>query len=156
MARKISEGRKGLYYVGGAISLIGLILFLSTFVSFATNFGDFDNFEGNAKSMMGRAIGGFILLILGGVLRSMGAAGLAGSGVILDPERAREELEPHARMAGGLVKDGLDEAGIDLAQIGRRGSGSPPPEKIIMIKCRNCSQLNEEDSKFCQECGRPI
>lgn len=32
----------------------------------------------------------------------------AGSGVILDPEKAKEELEPFSRMAGGMVKDALD------------------------------------------------
>ena len=42
----------------------------------------------------------------------------------------------------------LDEADINL------GKGSP--EKVIMIKCRNCEKLNEEDSKFCQECGKPL
>lgn len=155
MARKISEGRKGLYYVGGVVSLVGLIMFLSTFVSAISTFGDFSNFESDAKSMMGRAVGGMFLLIIGSVIRRMGAVGLAGSGVILDPERAREEIEPHARMAGGLVSDALDEAGIDLSKIGSGGS-SPAPEKVIMIKCRDCSTLNEEDSKFCQECGRRI
>jgi hypothetical protein len=156
MARKISEGRKGLFYVGGAISLVGLIMFLSTFVSFATNFGNLDNFEGIAKSMMVRAFGGMILMIVGSAIRSMGRAGLAGSGVVLDPERAREELEPHARMTGGLVKDALDEAGVDLSRIGGGGGSSAAVEKVIMIRCRECRQLNEEDSKFCQECGRPI
>ena len=42
--------------------------------------------------------------------------GLAGSGVVLDPEKAREDVEPWSRMAGGVVKDALDESGI---QVGR-------------------------------------
>jgi rRNA maturation endonuclease Nob1 len=47
-------------------------------------------------------------------------------------------------MAGGMVKDALDEADVNL---------SGKAETVIMIKCRDCGQLNEEDSKFCQECG---
>ncbi|MFQ3242126.1 MAG: rRNA maturation endonuclease Nob1 [Lentimonas sp.] len=49
-----------------------------------------------------------------------------------------------SRMAGGMVKDALDEADVNL---------SGKAETVIMIKCRDCGQLNEEDSKFCQECG---
>jgi hypothetical protein len=52
------------------------------------------------------------MFMSGSVLMVLGRAGLAGSGVVLDPERAREDLEPWARMAGGMMKDGLDEAGI--------------------------------------------
>jgi uncharacterized OB-fold protein len=51
-------------------------------------------------------------------------------------------------MAGGMVKDALDEADIKL--------GKSDSEKVIMIKCRKCGKLNEEDSKFCQECGQPL
>ena len=122
-------------------------MFLSTFVTFAMNFGDFSNFEANAKSDMFRAIGGMVLLGMGAFIRGIGARGLAGSGVVLDPEKARDELEPYSRMAGGMVKDALDEADVKL------GGGS---EKVVMIRCRSCQKLNEEDSKFCQECGEKI
>ena len=50
-------------------------------------------------------------------------------------------------MAGGMVKDALEEADLNLGG---------KPERVIMIKCRNCGKLNEEDSKFCQECGEKI
>ena len=82
------------------------------------------------------------------MIRHVGARGLAGSGVVLNPGQARKDLEPYSRMAGGMVKDALDEADVNL------GSGrSSKPEQVIMIKCRDCGKLNEEDSKFCQECG---
>ena len=51
-------------------------------------------------------------------------------------------------MAGGMVKDALDESHIQL--------GAGEPEKIIMVKCRECGKLNEEDLKFCQECGKQL
>jgi rRNA maturation endonuclease Nob1 len=46
-----------------------------------------------------------------------------------------------------MVKDALEEV--------KPGAGAKP-EKVIMIKCRSCGKLNEEDSKFCQECGKPL
>lgn len=127
--------------------VIGALSFFSVFITFAMNFGNFDNFEANAKSSMFRAFGGMALIFFGGVVRRIGARGLAGSGVVLDPEQAREELEPYSRMAGGMVKDALGEAGVNLGG---------KAETVIMIKCRDCGKLNEEDSKFCQECGSEI
>jgi len=149
MSRQISGPRRATYYVGGILMLVGAISFGSTFVSFAMHFGDFD-MDGAAfgKSMMLRAFGGIVLIIVGGAIRGIGAAGLAGSGAVLDPEQAREELEPYSRMAGGIVKDALDEADIHL--------GRGPPQKVVMIKCPSCGKLNEEDSKYCQECGRSL
>ena len=153
MGRKISEERKTAYYVGGFIQIIGGISFFSVFVSGCLNFGDFSNFESDTQSMMFRAIGGMALLIIGAVIRGVGAKGMAGSGVILDPEQAREDLEPYSRMTGGIIKDVLDEADIN---IGSSKDSNAEPEKIIMIKCLACGKLNEEDSKFCQECGQKI
>lgn len=64
-------------------------------------------------------------------------------------------------MAGGRLKDALDEADINLGASARTDSPRPedshvPPKQIIMIRCASCGTLNEEESKFCQECGRKI
>lgn len=144
MSKRIPEGRQTAFYLGTGIMILGIILFLSTFVSFISNFGNFSNFESNAKSGMARAFGGMILLVIGGVVRGIGARGLAGSGVVLNPSQARDDLEPYSRMTGGMFKDALDEADIDLGN---------SPEKIIMVKCQSCGELNNEKAKFCQECG---
>ena len=148
MGQQISDERKTAYYLGMVLMLIGGLMFFSVFITGAMNFGNFSNFEANARSSMVRAIGGMALIFIGGLIRGIGARGLAGSGVVLDPEQARSELEPYSRMAGGMVKDALDEADVTI------GGGSP--EKVVMIKCRECGKLNEEDSKFCQECGKQI
>lgn len=147
MSQKISEERKTAYYIGMGLMVLGGILFASTFVTFIAHFGDFSNFEARAKSDATRAFGGMALLIVGSIIRGIGARGLAGSGVVLDPEKARQELEPYSRMAGGMVKDALDEADINF---------SGKSQRVIMVKCVACGKLNEEDSKFCQECGKPI
>lgn len=146
MAKQISEGRKTAYYIGMILAILGAISFGSVFVSGIMHFGDFNNFEARSKSMMARGFGGMMLMVAGLIVMNIGARGAAGSGLILDPKKAREDLEPFTRMAGGMVKDALDEADIKL--------GKSEPEKVIMIKCQKCSKLNEEDSKFCQECGQ--
>jgi hypothetical protein len=148
MAKEISGGRKTAYYIGMVIVIIGALSFASVFVSAIGNFGDFSNFESRSKSQMTRAFGGMALLVVGFIVMGIGARGAAGSGIVLDPKKAREDLEPFTRMAGGMVKDALDEADIKL------GKGSS--EKVVMIKCQKCGKLNEEDSKFCQECGKPL
>ncbi len=123
--RKISEGRQTLHFIGLALIVIGMLTFLSTFVTAAMNFGNFSNFDGQVQSSAFRAIAGMIMIMLGGVLANIGRAGLAGSGVVLDPEQAREDLEPWNRMAGGMTKDFLDEAEIDLSGLGAGSKAAP-------------------------------
>ena len=121
MARKqVSEGRKAVYYVGLLLMIIGFLCFGSVFVSGArhfdnsrtAHFGDFSNFQKQSRSEMTRAIVGMSLMIVGGIMMTLGKMGIAGSGAILDPERARKDIEPWSRMGGGVLKDALDEAGI--------------------------------------------
>jgi len=147
MAKQISQERKTAFYLGMVLMVLGGLLFLSVFITGALNFGDFSNFEADSRSSMLRAISGIVLLALGSIIRSIGARGLAGSGVVLNPEQARQELEPYSRMAGGMVKDALQEADI--------GFGGKT-ERVVMIKCPGCGKLNEEDSRFCQECGNKL
>ena len=149
MNDKISTERKTLYYVGNAIAIFGVLLFFSVFITGAMNFGNFDNFRGQAQSSMFRAIGGMALMVIGQVVAQIGARGFAGSGVVLNPKQAREDLKPYSKMSGGMFKDALDESGVPEMMSGNR-------EQKIMIRCRDCQKLNEEDSKFCQECGQPI
>ena len=134
MSDKISDERKMAYYGGHAISIFGLLLFASNFL---------------VGISMPRALGGMALMVIGKIVAQVGARGLAGSGVVLDPKQAREDLKPYSKMSGGMFKDGLDESGIPEMMSGSRA-------QTIMIRCRDCQELNEEDSKFCQECGQPI
>src|SRR5262245_41680506 len=103
--RAIPPERKALYYAGMALGSIGLLLFLSTFVTFIANFGNFDNFQGRVKAEGFRAFGGMFLIMAGGVLMNLGVRGWAGSGLVLDPEKARSDVEPWSRMGGGIVQD---------------------------------------------------
>ena len=162
MTNQISPERKKLYNSGLVLMIIGGCLFALPFLAIPivmiVNFVG-GELQGIPKGIIGVPIsflGAFIGfgLIAGGVaMRIIAAGGKAGSGLVLDPEQGREDLEPWTRMGGGIVKDALDEADIDLNNLG--GSGSQT-EKVIMVKCRECGKLNEKDSKFCQECGKPI
>lgn len=139
--RQISDDRKAAYYIGIILTGIGLLMFLSVFFTFfsaATGGVSGDEFG----SIGFRAVGGILLAIVGQVIRGLGARGLAGSGVILDPEQAREDLEPWTRMAGGMVKDAADEAGVDLGKALNRGDthqDMPFDEKL-----RRLARLHEE------------
>lgn len=158
MAKQISEERKGLYNAGLVVMIIGGCLFALPFLAIPlvmiTSFGEGVS-DGAPKSLMSVPIAfigafiGFGLMAAGGVMRMIAARGTAGSGLVLDPEKAREDLKPWTGMAGGMVKDVLDEADIKL---GSAGSDLPK----VVIRCCHCKKLNEEDSKFCQECGKPI
>ncbi len=153
MPRKISDERKTAFYVGTGLMIVGGLLFASCFITIlmqfgSMQFGEFDNFSARARSAGFRAFGGMALMMIGGFIRGIGARGLAGSGVLLDPQQARDELEPYSRMTGGMIKDALDEADIDL--------GGNEPAQVIKIRCRDCGALNQETAKFCQECGTKL
>ena len=94
MTKKISEERQVAYYLGMVLIVVGFLLFASTFVTFLSNFGSFSNFESNAKSCGFRAFGGMGLIFLGGIIRTIGARGVAGSGVVLDPKKPGMNLNP--------------------------------------------------------------
>ena len=149
MARQVSEERKAAFYIGTGLVVMGFLVFGSNFL-FVMGFidrGPSPNDSGFNGFMM-RAFVGAGLIAVGNFIRRIGARGVAGSGLTLDPEQAREDLEPYSRMAGGMVQDALDEANIDLNR--------DEPEKVVMLKCQSCGKLNDEDSKFCQECGKPF
>lgn len=113
--RTISPERQKAYYFGMGLTGLGVILFFSTAVSGIMNFGNFHNFDGQVKSEASRAFGGFVCIFIGQIIMHIGRAGVAGSGLKLDPQEARRDLEPWSRMSGGILKDTLDEAGIDLS-----------------------------------------
>jgi hypothetical protein len=146
--RQVSGERKAIYYVGMGLTLVGFLLFASFFVTILSFFGSFGP---DIPSKMGgaaaRAFIGFALIVVGGFISRIGLLGAAGSGVILDPERARQDVEPLARMAGGVIGDALDEAHVNLGQA---------QKERVVVKCRACGMHNDEDAKFCKECGQVL
>ena len=91
--RNISPERKGIYYLGTILIVVGVLLFASVFLSGVLGFGDCNDFHRSARSEGLRAFSGVAITVLGGILRRIGTRGLAGSGIIIDPEKAREDIE---------------------------------------------------------------
>jgi hypothetical protein len=140
--RNLSPERKGAYYFGMILTGIGALLFLSTFVSFISLFGDFSDFEGRAKSGMMRALTGFVCIIVGKLISRLGRSGVAGSGLKLDPQEARKDLEPWSRMSGGMLKDTLDEAGLDFSD---KSQEMPFDEQLRRLEALKRDGLISED-----------
>lgn len=146
--KKISKERKLSFYIGTGLIVIGFVLFISVFFSFFAVFqNSMNDFGDNVMTPFLRAPIGIVLIICGTFLRNIGSRGLAGSGVILDPEKAREDLKPHAKAVGGIISDALEE--VDVLQ-------PAAVKEIIKIKCSACGALNEELAKFCAQCGEKI
>jgi hypothetical protein len=128
--RQVSPERKGIYYLGMGLSGLGALVFMSTFLTAAMSFGDFTNFHERGRSMAVRSVVGMSMMIVGGGLMTVGRAGLAGSGVMLDPERSRRDVEPWSRATGGMISDALDEAGIQLGGGSSGDADMPFDEKL--------------------------
>ena len=122
--------------------VIGGLMFFSVIASGFMGFGRMTGMPSSKPAVFGA-----VLIGIGGFIRDIGARGMAGSGIILNAPKARKDLEPHSRMVGGMINDALEE--VD-------GLKKTSPEPTVMIRYQACGKLNEEDSKFCQECGKPI
>ena len=75
----------------------------------------FSDIESDNHSTMIQCLFAMFIALAGGIMTNIGQRGLAGAGVVLDPEAARRDVEPWSRMAGGMLKDALDEADIKLS-----------------------------------------
>lgn len=147
---KLKSSRKVTYYIGLGIMILGIILFLSTFL--IITFG----MMGNSFIMEGippfaNGIIGFILTAVGKLIMEIGAKGAAGSGLLLDPDKAREDLQPFNEAKGGMINDVIRNIDIvdDIAKSNQK-------QEVIKIKCRSCGSLNDEDAKFCKGCGKDL
>lgn len=149
MSDKISSERKAIYYTGMVLMVIGFILFISTFFTFG--FGDFN--VPSKLSFLSPVIG-MVLIIIGNILMAIGRKGAAGSGLILDPEKERDDLKPFNSAKGKMINDVVENIDI-VNEVGKKISKEDVKE-VVKIKCRNCGALNDEDSKYCKSCGREI
>lgn len=149
---KISKERKVTYYIGMAMMILGFILFISVFFQFASFMSNPDPFMINrpGPSFM-NAIIGMVFAIIGGMVMNIGAKGAAGSGLILDPEKSREDLKPFNEAKGGMINDVISNIDV-IDKIVKPTSG----QDIVKIRCRICSSLNDEDAKFCKSCGKEL
>lgn len=149
--KQLPPGRQALHYVGLVVVIIGALTFGSVFVSAAFTAGSFGPSSGAEQSMAICAVVGMALFIAGSVMLVVARAGLAGAGIIPDPERARKEVEPWSRMTGGVINDALSEVDV-VRKLGESASREP----LVKVRCRGCQALNDETAKFCSQCGQPL
>jgi hypothetical protein len=129
MTKRISEDRQAAYYLGLVVMIVGGLMFASVFVTAAMRFGDFSNFEANARSEMFRALGGMGLLFVGGIIRLIAARGLADSGVVF----ARRD-DYRSTYRGYFPGDHLRDCGLVHLDVGTNedksrslvSQGTPP------------------------------
>lgn len=145
---KITRERKATYYIGIGMMVLGFILFISVFFAAASLMDD--PFGGGTPSFSNPVIG-MVLMIAGSVVMNIGAKGVAGSGLLLDPDKAREDLKPFNEAKGGMINDVISN--IDaIDQI----TNPKEAKEVIKIRCRSCGSLNDEDSRFCKACGKEL
>jgi ribosomal protein L40E len=151
---KISSERKATYYIGIGMMILGFLLFISVFfsaASFMNNpFAGSGIGAGRGPSFT-NAVLGMVLIIAGSIIMNIGAKGAAGSGLLLDPQKAREDLKPYSEAAGEMINDAINN--IDVVD---KIANSRSEKEIIKIRCRSCGSLNDEDAKYCKSCGEKI
>ncbi len=165
-SNQISEGRKTTYYVGMALAVLGGILFACPFLSIvcfmigmAGSSGPSTDFPSFVPVAFGLGFIGFFLIVGGTMLSRVGRSGLAGSGVILDPEQAREDLKPWNKMAGGMIDDTLSEVKPVqkiVEHLTKEHAAPPESRNVVKIRCRGCHALNDDDARFCDQCGAEL
>lgn len=146
---KISKERKITYYVGIGMMILGLILFISVFFAFASFMNN--PFGGSGSPSVMNSVLGMVLIIAGSFVMNIGAKGAAGSGLLLDPDKAREDLKPFNEAKGGMINDVISN--IDVVD---KIANTYEKKEVIKIRCRSCESLNDEDAKFCKGCGKEL
>jgi hypothetical protein len=170
----IGGGRKAAYYLGTLMMVAGFLIAFGSFIPAFSIFGSTQDFVGQTMSgasrgkppdssavtgfmgqvtgsvaySVGLALGGTALIIVGAFIRRTGSHGLAGSGLVLDPQRAREDVKPWSQMQGGVLRDTIDAAGLGGAAR-RPGGGAadlPFDEKLRRLhKLREEGLISEEE-----------
>jgi hypothetical protein len=161
---EISEGRKLIYYIGLILTIVGMLMFLSCFVSVFSMFGSVFGFTSGhnapfSVSSMGmdvfsgfkRAFIGMLLMIPGGLMMKIGRLGAAGSGLVLDTQQTRDDLKPWAQAGGQLLNDALKQV-----ETMRSAAVSATTKDVVKVRCPQCRTLNDEDARFCDQCGKPM
>jgi ribosomal protein L40E len=167
----IPAWRQILNVVGLVLMGIGFLLFISMFFSAAGMFSSATRgfgsqsiweLDGARFPDFSRAVMGVLLVAIGGALRRVAVAGLAGSGLVLSPGRARHDLKPWAKMTGNLINDAVSEVDAVRELTSTRGQsarqGAPAAKSaeqpaVVKVRCQKCKALNDEDAKYCDQCG---
>ncbi len=157
-AEGIAQVRLWVFRGGVLLLIVGVLMFFSTFVIFAVNFGNFENFEQRGRLMALMAVGGMFLMIAGIVSAAFAGSGVAGLLWRMDPREVRRRLSTWAKLSGQLTDEAFTEMKTVRQSLADLGDGDDleKTEQIIQVRCRGCGALNDELSKYCGQCGQPL
>lgn len=150
MARS-SSGGKFISAIGMVMVLLGLLLFLSVMYSGVSRFGDFRNFGERMRGYGQRAVVGMGMFAFGSGLMVIGRGRRRGTPTA---SRYHEYGDNRGRDYDPSIPDGQQRPN-DPAYDGYEPS-RPPPERVVKIRCRSCSSLNNEQWNYCNGCGAPL
>lgn len=134
MDEKYSESNKATVYAGIALVVIGCLLFGAFMLIFVLDTLNIPFIELNMTVLNVCIFGGVFFVISGLVLKNIDKIKQRQEETRLEHEAEEEEIMEHE-----------EEGAINLFSVHN--------EKTIMVKCRACGKLNDENAKFCCECG---
>jgi len=151
---KIDPGHRGvrnvLRVVGPIVALTGLVFIIVGVVSFFSAFGGSGRPEYAWCPFVGMP-----LLFVGAVLSSLGYMGKLA-------RYQAGEIAPVGKDTFNYMADGTQEGVKTVARaigeglgggISAAASGGPEQTKV---RCHKCNSIEDEDAKFCSNCGAPI
>ncbi len=145
------SARLPIFYLGTAVSVIGVLLFLSVFVTFLANFGNFDNFDERARSSGFRALGGMVLIVVGGVIASAAGGKRVSSRLLQNAQQLRDQVQLNAPVRElPPVRCAYCSVENDASLSNCTACGAALSKKR---RCAGCGTVNEPNAKFCNQCG---
>ena len=73
-----------------------------------------------------------------------------GQGLGQVSDRALDGIGRVIGKGSEAVANGINKAG------GLRINAGQDIKEIVVVKCRNCGEKNDEDANFCDNCGQPL
>ena len=151
------ETKKKMRLIRNILLLIGIPLLIAGGILFGNTFVNF-SFETAGNAFIGislLAAGGF--MTMGGLYMTVliNQRGITkyfieegGMAMGTADEEALDGYGRIIRKGTGAMAKGLDDAG------GIRISLDNDTKEKIMVKCRECGTLNDENAQFCDQCGK--
>jgi len=150
-----SEHKKAMRMIGIPLLLIGVILTIVGFVSFASPNPDdpqvgvdsHQEFREKMDRSAERHLNSMFMFGGGAFMAMIGFGLVSASATRPVSKYYATELSPAMKITGQSIAEGIKESGL---------ISSKESTEIIKIKCPHCGYLESEDAGFCSKCGKKI